>query len=64
MPIFGRPISDGSLCDFGLICEKLCLNIVGLSIKIPIFGFTSPISQHIELKFLLWPNLNLLSTTS
>ena len=48
MPIF---IEIGRLVVwFWLICQKLCLN-VGLSSKIPIYGFSSPISEHIELKF-------------
>ena len=51
MPIF---MEIGHLVvRFWLTSEKLCLN-VGLSSKIPIFGFFSPISQPIEsLKFLL-----------
>ena len=50
MPIF---IEIGQLLVlFWLTCEKLCLN-VGIRSKIPIFGFSSLISQHIEMKFLL-----------
>ena len=50
MPIF---IEIGQLVVlFWLACEKNVFN-AGLSSKIQIFDFSSPISQHIELRILL-----------
>ena len=50
MPIFIE--IEQLVVRFWLTCGKMCLN-AGLSSKIPIFGFSSPISQHVKLKILL-----------